>query len=50
VERGYPRLQWWVLGWNPARDFYESLGARADSEWIPYRITGPELTKLAATA
>jgi GNAT superfamily N-acetyltransferase len=50
VERGYPRLQWWVLDWNPARAFYESIGAGADSEWIPYRISGPELTQLAATA
>lgn len=50
VERGYVRLQWWVLDWNPARKFYESLGAHAQSEWIPYRITGPELTNLASTA
>jgi GNAT superfamily N-acetyltransferase len=50
LERGYPRLQWWVLDWNPARGFYESLGATADSEWIPYRITGPALTRLADTA
>jgi GNAT superfamily N-acetyltransferase len=50
VERGYARLQWWVLDWNTARKFYESLGAHAQSEWIPYRISGPELTNLASTA
>jgi GNAT superfamily N-acetyltransferase len=30
VQRGYGRLEWWVLDWNaPARGFYESLGAAA---------------------
>ena len=27
VERDYPRLQWWVLDWNPAREFYHSRSA-----------------------
>jgi GNAT superfamily N-acetyltransferase len=49
VERGYGRLEWWVLDWNsPARGFYESLGAQALTEWIPYRVTGEELSALAA--
>lgn len=49
VERGYGRLEWWVLDWNsPARGFYESLGAQALTEWIPYRVTGEELTALAS--
>jgi GNAT superfamily N-acetyltransferase len=47
VERGYPRLQWWVIDWNPAREFYRSLGAVATPEWVPYRLTGPALEKLA---
>jgi GNAT superfamily N-acetyltransferase len=47
VERGYPRLEWWVLDWNPAREFYHSLGAVAMSEWVPYRLTGPALDRLA---
>ncbi|HEY1485815.1 MAG TPA: GNAT family N-acetyltransferase [Micromonosporaceae bacterium] len=50
VERDYPRLQWWVLDWNPAREFYATLGAAATTEWIPYRLTGDALSKLAATA
>lgn len=51
VERGYGRLEWWVLDWNsPARGFYESLGAQALTEWIPYRITGEELTGVAASS
>ena len=48
TERGYPRLEWWVLDWNPARGFYESLGATALTEWIPYRLTGSALRDLAA--
>ncbi|MDQ7907246.1 GNAT family N-acetyltransferase [Phytohabitans sp. ZYX-F-186] len=47
VERGYQRLDWWVLHWNPARDFYGALGAAAMDEWIPYRLSGPALHKLA---
>ena len=48
VDRGYPRLEWWVLDWNPARGFYESLGASALTEWIPYRLTGEALQQMAA--
>ncbi len=49
VERGYRRLEWWVLDWNtPARGFYESLGAVALDEWTVHRLTGPALHELAA--
>lgn len=48
VTRGYGRLEWCVLDWNdPARGFYESIGAQALTEWIPYRVTGDQLTALA---
>jgi GNAT superfamily N-acetyltransferase len=47
-ERGYPRLEWWVLDWNPARGFYETLGATALTEWIPYRLIGTALQDMAA--
>jgi GNAT superfamily N-acetyltransferase len=51
VDRGYGRLEWWVLDWNtPARGFYESLGADALTEWIPYRVTGARLTELATAS
>lgn len=46
VERGYPRLDWWVLNWNPAREFYHALGAVAMDEWVPYRLTGDALNGL----
>ena len=49
VERGYGRLEWWVLDWNsPAIDFYRSLGATAMDEWTVHRISGPALAELAA--
>jgi GNAT superfamily N-acetyltransferase len=47
VDRGYRRLDWWVLHWNPARDFYGALGATAMDEWVPYRLSGAALSKLA---
>jgi GNAT superfamily N-acetyltransferase len=50
VERGYERLDWWVLHWNPAREFYHAIGAVAMDEWIPYRLTGEPLRRLAAQA
>lgn len=49
VDNGYPRCEWWVLDWNEsARKVYDHLGARALTEWIPYRVTGDSLTELAA--
>ena len=48
LERDCGRLDWNVLDWNqPAIDFYESLDARAVSEWTTYRLTGAALTKVA---
>ncbi len=46
VERGYRRLDWWVLHWNPAREFYAAIGAAAMDEWIPYRLEGDALRAL----
>lgn len=49
VERGCARFEWNVLDWNePAIRFYESLGARPQSEWVGYRMTGKALEDLAA--
>ncbi|MFI5906825.1 GNAT family N-acetyltransferase [Dactylosporangium sp. NPDC051541] len=50
VERGYRRLEWAVLHWNPAREFYEHLGAAHKEDWLPYRLTGAPLEALAASA
>jgi GNAT superfamily N-acetyltransferase len=47
VERGCGRLEWAVLDWNrDAIGFYERLGARPNSEWTVYRLTGEALTSL----
>ncbi|MBM7436768.1 GNAT family N-acetyltransferase [Streptomyces sp. HB132] len=49
VERGYGRLEWSVLDWNaPSIAFYESLGARPQSEWTVYRLHGGALAELGA--
>ncbi len=51
VERGYERLQWWVLDWNePSIEFYKSLGAVAMDEWTVFRVSGDALRKLATNS
>jgi GNAT superfamily N-acetyltransferase len=48
VDKGYGRLDWWVLDWNTSsREFYEAQGAQALTEWIPYRVSGDRLPGLA---
>ena len=48
VGRGCGRLEWAVLDWNrDAIAFYERLGARPNSDWTVYRLTGEALTTLA---
>jgi GNAT superfamily N-acetyltransferase len=49
VERGFKRLDWWVLHWNaPAIRFYEHFGAHAMDDWVPYRLEGDALKAIAA--
>lgn len=48
VERGCARLELSVLRWNPAREFYRTLGLQHLDEWLPYRISGEALRALAA--
>ncbi|WP_194205309.1 GNAT family N-acetyltransferase [Superficieibacter sp. 1612_C1] len=48
VKRQCGRLEWSVLDWNqPAIDFYLSIGALPQSEWVRYRLDGEALLKLA---
>jgi GNAT superfamily N-acetyltransferase len=48
VERDCGRLEWAVLDWNrDAIGFYERLGAKPNTEWTVYRLTGDALTSLA---
>lgn len=50
VERGWSRLEWWVLDWNaPSIGFYESIGALAQDEWTRFRLDGDALGGLAAS-
>lgn len=49
VSEGCGRFEWNVLDWNrPAIEFYESFGARPQSEWIGYRLSGEALQQFAA--
>ena len=49
VDKGYSRLTWAVLDWNSnAIALYDSVGGKPQTEWITYRVTGDELTALAA--
>jgi GNAT superfamily N-acetyltransferase len=49
VKRGCGRFEWAVLDWNePSLKFYQSLGARLMNEWIINRVSGENLTRLAA--
>ena len=49
LERGYHRLQWWVLDWNtPAIEFYKGLGAKFMDEWTVMRVEGAALETISA--
>ena len=42
------RLEWSVLDWNqPAIDFYLSIGAQPQDEWVRYRMEGDILRNFA---
>ena len=48
TARGFKRIDLNVLDWNPARGFYERLGFRWICNWLPYRLSGEALEKLAS--
>lgn len=51
VAEGCGRFEWSVLDWNqPAIDFYQSIGARPQSEWVRYRLHGQALRDFADSA
>jgi GNAT superfamily N-acetyltransferase len=50
IRHNAQRLDLSVLEWNPARGFYERLGMKHRGDWLPYRIDGPALERLAAEA
>lgn len=48
LEEGCGRFEWSVLDWNqPAIDFYDSVGAKAQAEWVKYRLAGDDLLNFA---
>jgi GNAT superfamily N-acetyltransferase len=48
VERGWGRIDFQVLDWNPARDFYHRLGMTHLSEWQRFGADIEILRRLAA--
>ena len=47
VERGWGRIDFQVLDWNPARDFYHRLGMQHLGEWLRYGANDEALRSLA---
>jgi GNAT superfamily N-acetyltransferase len=50
VRRGYRRLEWVMLDWNPAADFYAAIGATVVEDWRSYRLSDAPLRRLADRA
>lgn len=49
LDKGCGRFEWSCLDWNkPSRDFYESIGAVSQDEWVGYRMSGKTLVDFAA--
>jgi len=48
VERGWERIDFQVLDWNPARGFYRQLGFEHLGEWLRYGGDATALRRLAA--
>jgi GNAT superfamily N-acetyltransferase len=45
--KGWRRIDLNVLDWNRARGFYDRLGFQWIRSWLPYRLSGADLAKLA---
>ena len=49
IDKDCGRFEWVVLDWNqPAIDFYQSIGAKQQNEWIINRLSGDELLAFAS--
>ena len=48
IERGWGRIDFHVLDWNPAREFYHRLGMHHHGEWLRYGADEAALQRLAA--
>ena len=50
VTNGHSRLSWAVLDWNEnAIALYDAVGGNPQTDWITYRVSGPELSALAGS-
>ncbi len=50
VEKECGRFEWSVLDWNePAIQFYHSIGAKPQEEWVGYRLAGKALIEFAGS-
>jgi GNAT superfamily N-acetyltransferase len=47
IERGWGRIDFHVLDWNPAREFYHRLGMEHLGEWLRYGADEAALKRLA---
>ncbi len=48
LENDCGRFEWSCLDWNkPSRDFYHSIGAHSQDEWVGYRMSGQTLIDFA---
>jgi GNAT superfamily N-acetyltransferase len=47
IERGWGRIDFQVLEWNPARRFYERIGLEQVGEWLRYGGDETALRRLA---
>ena len=47
IERGWGRIDFHVLDWNPAREFYHRLGMEHLGEWLRYGADEAALKHLA---
>ena len=48
VDKGCERMDWVCLRWNtPSKDFYVSIGAVAQEDWVGFRMDGPTLIGFA---
>ena len=48
LEKQCGRFEWSCLDWNtPSREFYQSIGAQDQPEWVKYRMSGEQLISFA---
>jgi len=48
LSKNCGRFEWSVLDWNePAIQFYKSIGAKPQDEWVGYRLAGKSLEEFA---